>query len=172
MTAVEILGMSGCAPPLLAPPVKAKAENFTVKEVSANAAYCGAANLETIQSVGATPYIAFKENTTGGIGGVFAKAFHYYNAFRDDFLAHYHKRSNVESAFSMMKAKFGDSLRSKTDVAMVNEALCKILCHNLCCLIQSIYELGINATFWAKDEVPAATSLGTEYEVMEAWAWV
>jgi len=30
-----------------------------------------------------------------------------------------------------MKRKFGDSLRSRTDVAMVNEALAKIVCHNL-----------------------------------------
>jgi len=26
------------------------------------------------------------------------------------------------------------------DVAIMNEALAKILCYNLCCLIQSIYE--------------------------------
>ena len=39
-------------------------------------------------------------------------------------MAHYHKRSNVESTFSMMKRKFGDALRSKTDVAMVDEKLC------------------------------------------------
>jgi hypothetical protein len=32
------------------------------------------------------------------------------------------------------------SLRSKTKPAQVNEALCKILCHNLCCLSQSMYE--------------------------------
>lgn len=44
---------------------------------------------------------------------------------RDEFLAHYHKRSNVESTFSMIKRKFGDFLRSKTDTAMVNEALAK-----------------------------------------------
>ena len=31
---------------------------------------------------------------------------------------------------------------------MVNELLCKVLCHNLCCLVQSVYELGIEATFW------------------------
>jgi len=38
-------------------------------------------------------------------------------------------------------------LRSKTETAQINEALCKVLAHNLCCLIQSIYELGISATF-------------------------
>ena len=44
----------------------------------------------------------------------------------------------------MIKSKFGDSLRSKTDTAMTNEALAKVLCHNLL-LIQSQYELGSRA---------------------------
>jgi hypothetical protein len=30
---------------------------------------------------------------------------------------------------------------SKTETAQVNEALCKVLCHNLCVVIQSMYEL-------------------------------
>ena len=60
----------------------------------------------------------------------------------------YHQRSNVESTFSMVKAKFCDHVRSKTDVAMKNEVLCKFLCHNICCLIQSQCELGIEPTFW------------------------
>src|SRR5438132_13044783 len=72
---------------------------------------------------------------------------HYFSLRRDDFVAHYHKRLNVESTFSMMKRKFGDSLRSRTDVAMVNEALCKILCHNLVVLIHEIHDLGIDAAF-------------------------
>jgi hypothetical protein len=73
--------------------------------------------------------------------------FHYFMFRGDEFLQHYHKRSNVESTFSMMKRKFGDSLRSKTDVAMVNETLCKILCHNLVVLIHEMYELGIAPVF-------------------------
>ncbi len=78
--------------------------------------------------------------------------YHYFIYRRQDFLTHYHKRSNVESTFSMMKRKFGDSLRSKTDIAMVNEALCKILCHNLVVLIHEIHELGIEADFCLNDE--------------------
>lgn len=46
-------------------------------------------------------------------------------------MASYHKRSNVESTFSAIKRKFGDSVMSKTDAAMVNESPCKLLCHNL-----------------------------------------
>ena len=49
---------------------------------------------------------------------------------------------------SMMKRKFGDSLRSKTDVAMINETLCKILCHNLVVLIHEMSELNIDPVFW------------------------
>jgi len=31
----------------------------------------------------------------------------------------------------MIKAKFGDELGTKTKTAQINEALCKILCHNI-----------------------------------------
>ena len=78
---------------------------------------------------------------------MFEKAFHYFQFKRDEYMAHYHKRSNVESTFSAIKRKFGDSVRSRNDVAMVNEVLCKILCHNLCCLIQEQEELGIVPVF-------------------------
>ena len=80
-------------------------------------------------------------------GGLWAKLFHYFNLNRDEFLSRYHQRSNVESTFSMAKAKFGDSVRSKTDIAMTNEVLAKFVCHNICCLISAMYELGISPTF-------------------------
>jgi hypothetical protein len=51
-----------------------------------------------------------------------------------------------------IKAKFGERLRSWTETAQINELLCKVLCHNLCCLIQSIYELGTEATFEANNQ--------------------
>lgn len=65
-------------------------------------------------------------------------------------MRHYHKRSNVESTFAMIKAKFGEQVRSKTWTAQTNEVLCKILCHNICCVIQSMYELEIKPEFWAE----------------------
>lgn len=91
---------------------------------------------------------------------------------QDEYLAHYHKRSNVESTFSMIKAQFGDSLRSKTDSAMVNEALCKVLCHNICCLIQSSCELGIGATFWEQAEAELTVETRPVDEMMDALAWI
>ena len=38
---------------------------------------------------------------------------HFYMLNRAEFLQHYHKRSNVETVFHMIKSKFGQRLRSK-----------------------------------------------------------
>jgi len=145
-------------------------KGFTLREVSADAAYASYDNFDEVAEHGATGYIAFPITASGRQGGTFAKMFHLYNLNRDDYLAHYHKRSNVESTFSMLKAKFGDSLRSKTDIAMVNEALCKVLCHNLCCLVQSAEELGVVARFWEEEAEPRA--IEPTSDPIEAFAWI
>jgi transposase len=114
-----------------------------MKEVCADKGYSGRSAHDAIERVGAVPFIAFKSNSTGKVGGLFKKMFHYFNFKREEFLNHYHQRSNVESTVMMIKSKFGDAVRSKTEVAAKNEVLCKVLCHNLCCLISAMYELGI-----------------------------
>jgi hypothetical protein len=52
----------------------------------------------------------------------------------------------------MIKEKFGTRLLSKMEVAQVNEGLCKVLCHNICVVIQSMYELGIEPVFWTDEK--------------------
>ena len=52
---------------------------------------------------------------------------------------------------SAVKRKFGDSVRSKTPTAMVNEVLAKLVCNNLCCVILSQCELGIEPVFWPEN---------------------
>jgi transposase len=152
ITAVEILGRSAGDSPLFVPLLNKTAENFTIDEVSGDKGYLSVENIEAVFAKGGTPFIAFKVNSTEGDGGLWGKMFHFYSFKRDEFLKHYHKRSNVESTFSMVKAKFRDHIRSKTDTAMVNEVLCKLLAHNLCVVIQSQCELGIEATFWPGEE--------------------
>ncbi|MDQ3815118.1 MAG: transposase [Armatimonadota bacterium] len=157
VTSVEVTGRYSNDAPHFGPLVKDTAERFTIKKVSADKAYATVANHKAAQKEGATAYIPFKSNATGaataqahkndGGCGLWRQMWHYYQMHRDEFLEHYHMRSNVESTFSMVKAKFGDSLRSKDDTAQENEALCKILCHNICCVIQSMYELGIEPDF-------------------------
>jgi transposase len=94
------------------------------------------------------PFIPFKVNTAvPKDNSIWAEIYHYFMYNREGFLVHYHKRSNVETAFSMIKAKFGDVVRSKSDIGQLNEVLCKVLCHNLCVIIQAIHELGIEPMF-------------------------
>ena len=128
---------------------------FKMKEVFADKAYLGGENLLVTLRHGAIPYIPFKSNSQfqtnyGPKSQLWTKMLHFYNFHREEFLTHYHKRSNVETTFSMIKAKFGHRLRSKSLTAQINEALCKVLCHNLCVVIQSIHELGIEPTFGAE----------------------
>ena len=148
VTAIEILDQHAADSPRFPSLVKATAQNFKINEVSADKAYASVENFEAVAECGGTGFIAFKSNTTGAAGGLFQKMFHYFQFKQDEYMEHYHKRSNVETTFSMVKRKFGDSVRSKTDTAMENEVLCKLLCHNICVLIQEQHELGIEAVFW------------------------
>lgn len=148
--------------------VNQTAKTFSVKEVSADKAYSDRRNLLAVQAHGGTAYIPFKSNSTGKgdnhhkFDGLWNHMWHFYNFNREQFLTHYHKRSNVETTFSMIKAKFGSSVRAKTPTAQVNEVLCKVLCHNICVLIQSAVELGIETTF---------ETFGTKEVVVPKMAW-
>jgi transposase len=165
VTAVRILDKDSADSPQFTPLVKETAGGgFTVEEVSADKAYASVENFETVAECGGTGYLAFRSNATGGVGGLFEKMFHYFQYRREEFLRHYHQRSNVESTFSMIKRKFGDAVRSRTDTAMVNEVLCKILCHNLVVLNHEQHELGIAAEFW-KDSATGCS--GNEKRVPE-----
>jgi transposase len=154
VTAIEIHSRDAGDITQLPALVETTAKNFTMKEVSADKGYSGREPHDAIAKVGAVPYIAFKSNTTGAVGGLFQKMFHYFQFNREDFLDHYHQRSNVESTVMMVKTKFGDSVRSKTDVAAKNEVLAKFLCHNLCCNISAMYELKIEPVFLAPAPAP------------------
>ena len=138
--------------PILPELVRKTRESFTVNEVSADKAYLSQENVETIAALGGQAFIAPKINTTGAVGGLFEKMFHYYQYNREEFMSKYHKRSNVESTISAIKRKFGDSIRARNPVAMVNEVLCKFICHNISCVIHSQCELGIEANFWNESE--------------------
>jgi transposase len=161
VTAIEIHGMHEGDAKQLPALVATTAQNFTVKEVSADKGYSGRECHDAIDAVGAVPFIAFKSNTTGGVGGLFKKMFHYFSFRRDDFLAHYHQRSNIESTVMMIKSKFGDAVRSKSETAARNEVLCKVLCHNVCCLISAMYELGIQPELFAGDDAHKTAPLPT-----------
>ncbi len=151
VTAIEIRGRNAGDAPLFGPLVNTTRKNFEIKEISADKAYLSEKNIEIAFDAGATPYIPFKVDSTEGGSGLWDRMFHYYHSRREEFLAHYHKRSNAEATFAMMKAKFRDHVRSRTDTAMKNEVLAKVLAHNIVCLIHSQTELGIEPVFWPDD---------------------
>lgn len=100
------------------------------------------------------PYIPFKSNNKGtGRTDAWRRLWHMFEAQNDQFLAHYHKRSNVESVFSAIKRKLGPSVRAKLLPAQVNEVLLKCLAYNLSVLVHAIHELRIDPAFWARMEV-------------------
>ena len=152
VTAIRILDRDAADSPQFIPLVRETRKGFVIGEVSADKAYGSLDNFEEVASMGGQAYIAFKSSATGKVGGAYQKAFHYFQFKADEYLEHYHRRSNVESTFSAIKRKFGDNVRSKTEPAMVNEVLCKILSHNICVLIQEQCELGIEPIFWPKEE--------------------
>ncbi|HMJ78585.1 MAG TPA: transposase [Iamia sp.] len=151
VTAVEVTPSNVNDSPMLPRLAHQTAASFTIAEVSADKAYLSHDNVDVIDRLGATPYIPFKSNSVAPIdapdGSPWARMWHLYSYRQDEFLAAYHQRSNVETVFSMVKAKFGDGLRSRTETGQDNEVYAKFIAHNLCVLIQSFYELGIDAEF-------------------------
>lgn len=153
VTAVEITGHLAGDSPQFKPLVDATAKNFTMREISADKAYLSQKNLQVAVDHNAMPYIPFKANSNvrdKNKSALWKNMYHYFAYNNERFMAHYHRRSNVETTFSMIKAKFGDSLRSKAKRAQINEALCKVLCHNIVVLIQSMFELGLKPKFYAQ----------------------
>jgi transposase len=134
------------------PLVEQGSKSFDMKEISGDLAYSSYANLEVTESIGAKPFIPFKSSSKPVSkshkpkSSTWTRLYHYFELNREEFLEHYHRRSNVESSFSMIKRCISDTLRSKTTTAQVNEALLVVLCHNVRCLIHEAFELGIAPT--------------------------
>ena len=168
ITAADVTDVHGNDSPYLRPFLETTAEHFMINEVSADKAYLSKNNLWAIHNAGGVPYIPFKTNSVAfnpkqKRDPLWTRMFHYFNYNRAEFLEHYHKRSNVETTFSMVKAKFDEKVRSKTPEAQVNEVLTKFLCHNIVVLIHEMYELGIDPIFDGhqpiEKEVPALVGI-------------
>ena len=129
--------------------MEAHDSGFNIREVVADMGYSSRGNYDLTEDIGAKTYIPFKKNATSKGRGSFiwGKAYHYFQLNREEFMEHYHQRSNVETAFMMIKTKLGDKLKSKKWVAQKNELLCKFIAHNIIVLIHEMNELGIEPDF-------------------------
>ena len=160
------LGNKGDSPQFI-PLLEKGKEGAKILDVCADKAYSSRANLEAVTKIGAIPYVPFKENATGKAMGsrVWKTIYNYFILHQEEFMDHYHQRSNVESVFSMIKRKFGNNVRSKSFIGMKNEILAKAVVHNICCLIAASFEFGISPELiWGKAKVPVAV-IGTKNDI-------
>lgn len=124
--------------------------NFNMKEVSGDKAYSSKLIFRIIHSLGALPYIPFKHSTkapTENSPQIWNQMFLFFRDNKEEWGDHYHQRSNVETVFGMIKVRLGEHLKSKNYHAQRNELMMKFICHNICCLIQEIYEREIEIDF-------------------------
>ncbi|MDD5418139.1 MAG: transposase [Candidatus Nanoarchaeia archaeon] len=148
ITSVKITTEESADCPQLPEMAKETAEYFNMEELSGDKAYLSRENFEVVDKLGGTFYVPFKTNSNPNKKGMlWKKMYHYFMLNNEKYLSHYHVRSNAESTVNMLKSKFGDRVRSKLWTAQVNEVLCKVIAHNICCVIQEMNELGIKQEF-------------------------
>jgi len=120
-----------------------------VREVAADKAYSSVENHDVLESFGVEAFIPFKVNAVvNPKAPVWSRHLCEFTLNQEHFLAHYHRRSNVETVFAMMKARFGAAVASRLPTAQVNEVLAMCVAHNLCCLTKAIFTAGLAPTFW------------------------
>lgn len=124
-------------------------KHFKMDEVSADMGYDSRFNRDSIWSHGALPLIPFRKGTTSRSKGSVAwhRCYVYFKNKKEEFYSKYHLRSNAESGMWMIKQKFGDMVLTRTDITQTTSVLCKILCHNICVLIQEMFLIGIEPDF-------------------------
>jgi len=135
--------------PLLPELLKDATDRFDVKRVMADKGYLSRKNTQVIEDAGAIPFIMPKKNTISKSYGYPAwnRMVWMFKKHPEKFKKYYHKRSNVESTFSMMKRKFSPFIRSRKTISQENEVLCMVVCHNISVLVNCIFELNLDVNF-------------------------
>jgi transposase len=124
--------------------------NFRMKEFTGDKAYSSKLIFRILESLKCMPYIPFKHNSrepSKDSPEIWNKMFLYFRDNKEEFMKHYHKRSNVETTFAMIKLRLGEHLKSKNYHSQRNELMMKFICHNICCLIQEMYEHNVAIDF-------------------------
>lgn len=122
---------------------------FAMEDFVADKAYSSRTAMKFLHDLGLNPFIPVRRGSSSAPKGslIWQEMFHFARDYPEEFNAHYHQRSNVETTFHMLKMRFGDYLMTKNFVANQNEIKVRVLSHNLCVLIQEAAERGIIARF-------------------------
>lgn len=126
ITAVEVSSAHANDSPYFSPLLDATARSgFQMKEVSADKGYDSFNNRRLTPVKDAIPYIPHREfeYNLKEKSELWKRMYHFHKFKEAEFKQRYHKRANVATVFSMIKAKFGERIRSKTNVSQTNEAL-------------------------------------------------
>jgi hypothetical protein len=143
----------------------------TIHAIIGDRGYISENNLiKVLKLVGAWAFIKpkrnFKPSTKRRLGVDLATW--YRDLYKDHgpaFKEMYRFRPLVEAVFSAIKRRFGDFMWLKNDVQRENELLCKLICHNICILIQLEMQHGVrldydtDPAFGVDPNTPAAPSL-------------
>ena len=153
ITSARVTSEGDCPqlPALLANTMK----HHSVTEISADKAYSSVENHNVLESFGVEAFIPFKVNAVvNPKAPVWSRHLVEFQLNQERFLAHYHRRSNSETVFSMIKARFGASVASRLPTARANETLARCIAHNLVCVTRAIFTAGLAPVFW--QDAPAS----------------
>ena len=135
------------------PLLERTAKYYSVEHILADKAYLSRVNAEFAEMVGAVPVIPTKINTIitdpeNTAWGRLIERNENQSAFHL-----YFQRNNAESVYSTIERLFQKHIRTAHPVAQVNEALCKLLCHNIVVLIHERYKNGIEPDYGLIEEL-------------------
>lgn len=128
------------------PALMDQASGFSVKQIAADAGYSMVKTREHIEDSGSFGAIPFKSNTNPfrhAKTSTWYRMYHLFALNSENWQCIVGQQNQAESAFSMIKRKFGERVLSKSDTGQENEILCKVLCHNLCVFIYWLYQFGV-----------------------------
>jgi hypothetical protein len=105
--------------------VRRTAKHFDKTDAADDKAYPIHRNTETVESFSRTPHIPSKTDTVPPKDDlIWAKMYYVFMCYRQLSSQHYHKRSNVGSVLAMVKGRFKDFARFKSDDGgQVNEEI-------------------------------------------------
>jgi len=104
-----------------------------VEAVAADSAYLSRRNCDLIEAIGAKPYIKLKKNSTARSHGsrAWRSMILDYRENSEEWNKRYHIRSSAETAFSVIKRRFGYQLSSKRKDLQRKELMTKVITYNL-----------------------------------------
>lgn len=124
--------------------------NFRTLQVAADGAYYSRTNMLQVTRIGGAPYFLIPSSsipTADSKPSMCNMVLYLYAKNKANFFKNYYKRNNVETAFSMIRACLGTNLRSTSRIAQYNEAICKVICHNLRVLGRAMHEEDVSPNF-------------------------